>query len=136
MAVSWVFPASPGLLAGVPLWGMMRHCESPHSTDYGRMADGIRPDPAVHPTARSSGFNDQNGPCEDRSQAGPREDQPLAHCVLAAVPSQCFSAPMASLMSLVPIFHWMAAVADDDGIRRPSAATANAKASAARGSAR
>src|ERR1035438_1151148 len=47
-------PGLAGLLANVPLCLMMCRCEPLHSSGYGHMADGIRPEPAVHQTAGSS----------------------------------------------------------------------------------
>ena len=45
-----------GLLAGVPLRVMMCHCAPLHSAGYGRIADGIGPEPAVRRTACTPDF--------------------------------------------------------------------------------
>jgi len=46
-------PGLAGRLATVPLCLMMCRCEPLHSSGYGHMADGIRPEQAVHRTACS-----------------------------------------------------------------------------------
>jgi len=76
----------PGLLAGVPLWVMVCHCEPRYSAGYGRMADGIGPEPAVRRTACSSGFSSCPRPAD--GSAGLREEH-WWHPVLA-----CASPPM------------------------------------------
>src|ERR1035438_3677603 len=49
-------PGLAGRLAVVPLCVMLCRCEPLHSSGYGHMADGIRPEPAVHRTAGSARF--------------------------------------------------------------------------------
>src|ERR1019366_1889931 len=46
-------PGLAGRLSVVPLCVMVCRCEPLHSSGYGHMADGIRPEPAVHRTACS-----------------------------------------------------------------------------------
>src|SRR5450755_62694 len=46
-------PGLAGRLVVVPLGVMMRRCEPLHSSGYGHMADGTRPEQAVHRTACS-----------------------------------------------------------------------------------
>src|ERR1039458_9175657 len=48
------FPGLAGLLVIVPPCFVMCRCEPLRSSGYGHMADGIRPEPAVHRTACST----------------------------------------------------------------------------------
>src|ERR1017187_7142763 len=51
---------------------MMCRCEPLHSSGYGHMADGIRPEPAVHRTAGSRDFDDPLSSV--KSPPGPPDD--------------------------------------------------------------
>jgi len=58
MARGLGIPGLAGLLPLVPLCVMVCRCEPLHSSGYGHMADGIRPEPAVQRTACFLGCGD------------------------------------------------------------------------------
>jgi hypothetical protein len=67
-----------GRLAAVPLCVVVRHHEPLHSSGYGHIADGIRPEPAVHRTASFPGCGGHPAarPCRRPRSRGGRHPRP------------------------------------------------------------